>query len=247
LLFRYLDDYFCKTYYIAGIFGYLLFLFQTMNVFFVILTYLLVLPAVLFSQDCSKAWMHHDLRTQLSTQTMKEFDIQVPVQKIQIDFLGAPVGIPFNYSINNYCPFSDVVIVDEIKNLLLHKLAFQNLQKMRRASGFSFHINFCYRSYSEQKALFDKLGPELAEKPGYSEHHLYTAVDIRGLSSHQFLWLLQNAFDFGWVPSYYFRMGSQVKKETWHWRYVGKLAALKFRCAWEAEINKKILKLKSSK
>ncbi len=199
------------------------------------------------AQDCSKAWMHWDRRTELSSQTNKEFGVHVPESKIQIDFLGAPVGIPFNYSINNYCSLSDVVIVDQNKRLLLHKLAFQGLQNMRKASGFSLPINFCYRSYSEQKDLFDKLGPELAEKPGYSEHHLYTAVDIRGLTSDQFLWLLQNAFDFGWVPSYYFRIGSKVKKETWHWRYTGKLAALKFRCAWESEINKKIRRLTSKK
>lgn len=201
----------------------------------------------LHAQDCGKSWMYYEDRVRLSELTEQSFGIVVPIEKIQIDFLGAPIGIPFNYCIQQYSPYSDNVTLKEEGNLLLHKAAHQALLAMRavaKEAGIQLALNNTYRSYRHQKHLYHKLGAHQAEKPGYSEHHLYTAIDIKSVNDKKLLWLLRSAFDFGWIPSYYFRTGSQIKPEAWHWRYVGKLAAKKFRCAWEGEINRKIWKLK---
>lgn len=201
----------------------------------------------LSAQDCSKAWMHYERRVALSESTIQKFGITIPIEKIQIDFLGAPVGIPYNYTLETYSPYADNILLKEEGNLLLHKEAYQSLLKMRQVAeqeGVKLTLNNTYRSYSEQKHLHRKLGAHQAEKPGYSEHHLYTAIDLEAVNNDKLLWLLRNAFDYGWVPSYYFRLESRIKREPWHWRYVGVLAAKKFRCAWEMEINRTIWKLK---
>lgn len=211
------------------------------------LCFALLISSLAKAQDCEKAWMHYERRLELSKITAQDFGIEVPISKIQIDFLGAPVGIPFNYTTKEYSPYSDHERLEKDGNLLLHKDANRSLEEMELVAikaGLELKLNNTYRSYSYQKHLHDKLGGHQAEKPGYSEHHLCTAIDLKNVTDKKFLWLLRNAFDFGWVPSYYFREGSKIKKEPWHWRYVGKLAATKFRCAWEPEIERCIWKLK---
>lgn len=209
------------------------------------LLFILTHPILLLGQDCVKAWMHYEERVALAAETEKKFGLKIPIDKIQFDFLGAPIGVPYNYSLYEYAPYSDNVTLDN--NLLLHKEAAKQLAFLRSAAlaaKIELKINNTYRSYHEQTKLFKKLGAHQAERPGYSEHHLYTALDFENITSKKLLWLLQNAFDFGWVPSYYLRMETNVKQEPWHWRYVGELAASKFRCAWEEEIKKTIWRLK---
>jgi D-alanyl-D-alanine carboxypeptidase len=207
----------------------------------------LLVSSFVTAQDCEKAWMHYERRLELSEKAAQNFGVQVPLEKIQIDFLGAPVGVPFNYSTKEYSPYVHHVVLKEEGDLLLHQEAYQTLKIMRilaKKEGIELELNNTYRSYSYQKNLHDKLGEHQAEPPGYSEHHLFTAIDLEKVTNTKFLWLLQNAFDFGWVPSYYFRADTKIKKEPWHWRYVGKLAAAKFRCAWEPDIDRRIWKLK---
>lgn len=206
-----------------------------------------LLPSFLIAQDCGKAWMHYDDRIALRELTAQQFGIVIPIEKIQIDFLGAPIGIPFNYAIKIYSPYADNVRLKKEGNLLLHREAYHYLLEMRAAAekvGVKLALNNTYRSYRQQQNLYHKLGEHQAEKPGYSEHHLYTAVDLKAVGDKKLLWLLLNAFEFGWIPSYYFRIGSKIRREPWHWRYVGKLAARKFWCAWEIEIGQEIRKLK---
>ncbi len=198
----------------------------------------------LAAQDCGKAWMYWQERSDLSDQTRLKYRLIVPIEKIQIDFLGAPVGVPFFYAHKNYASYHDLVVVDKDSNKILHRKAYQSLQQLRAASGFSLPLTHCYRSYAQQRSLYKRLGPKVAEKPGYSEHHLHTAIDIKGMSNLVFRWMLLHAFEFGWIPSYYFRLEKRIQKESWHWRYVGPLAAQKFRCAWLTEIKQKLKKMK---
>lgn len=211
------------------------------------LLFALFISSFVQAQDCEKAWMYYGRRLELSQATAQNFGVQVPIEKIQIDFLGAPVGIPFNYTLKEYSPYTDYVVLKEEGDLLLHQEAYQSLEAMRvvaEEESIQLKLNNTYRTYSYQKHLHDKLGEHQAEKPGYSEHHLATAIDLERVTNKKFRWLLQHAFDFGWVPTYYFREGTIIKKEPWHWRYVGQLAAEKFRCAWQQEIDRCIWKLK---
>ena len=73
-----------------------------------------------------------------------------------------------------------------------------------------------------------------AALPGYSEHHLGTAIDIltseNGYSiapnyfnTKVFKWMSENAYKYGFVQSY--PQGkvqiTGYNPEGWHWRYVG--------------------------
>lgn len=197
----------------------------------------------LWAQDCPKAWMHWEERKALQQHILEREGYELPMAKIHIDFLGAPVGLPYNYALHHTVPPEEVVTFElEEDTFHLHHRAYQSWQQLTAAAdsaGIPLKLKQAYRSYSEQKRLYQRLGPKRAERPGYSEHHLYTCVDIRYVSkdSRSFCWLLEHAFVAGWVPSYYFRVNCSTEPEPWHWRYVGPLAAEKFRCAWRVEID----------
>ncbi len=98
-----------------------------------------------------------------------------------------------------------------------------------------------YRSIAEQRALFEQrvaeLGPEAAAagtaRPGHSEHHLGTTIDVRLIGDSNVdqtfgttptgTWLAENSWRYGFVLSY--PQGKQdvtcYKWEPWHFRYVG--------------------------
>lgn len=199
------------------------------------------------AQDCYKAWLHYEHRVQLSKITKDKFGINVPIDKIQIDFLGAPIGIPYQYNNKLYVAAKDTVRIDD-NEFYLHKEAYKSLQSMRKAAekdSLVLQLLSAYRTEKEQLYFYQRFGAKIAEQAGFSEHQLYTAIDIAYVNDHniKFLWLLKHAFDYGWVPSYYYRVDNTRKKEAWHWRYVGIDAAFKFRCAWEKEIEQDIARL----
>lgn len=208
----------------------------------------------LIGQPCEKNWMHYEHRETVSEEAFLRNGLRVPVEKIQIDFLGLPVGVRYHYT--RVYQIGDRAVhkikikrTANVQTLVLLEQAYVHWDSMKQAAksdAIHLKLNNSYRSYQTQKMLYQRLGKKIAESPGYSEHHLGTTIDLYKLkeNSKEFLWLLRYAFDYGWVPSYYFRVEAHIKKEAWHWRYVGKLAAQKFRCAWEKEINQKIWRLK---
>lgn len=214
------------------------------------LFFLLIWSSALQAQDCPKAWMYYEWRVDLRKITLEEYRIEVPIDKIQIDFLGAPVGVPYKYGYKLYIKPEEVVHFEGDK-FALHQQAYDALKALREASladslKLHFPIHYSYRSIEEQRKVYKRFGAKVAEKAGMSEHHLYTTIDFKWVNDHneRFLWLLENAFDYGWVPSYYFRVDQRLKKEPWHWRYVGELAADKFYCVWKKEIEAQIAKIK---
>lgn len=98
-----------------------------------------------------------------------------------------------------------------------------------------------YRSITDQRALFERrvaeLGFEAAAagtaRPGHSEHHLGTAIDVRPIGADDVdqsfgatptgTWLADNSWRYGFVLSY--PQGEEdvtcYKWEPWHFRYVG--------------------------
>ena len=134
----------------------------------------------LFGQGCEKAWMHYEERLAFSQETEQKVGLNVPIEKIQIDFLGAPVGVPFNYSVQRYSEFSDHVLFTEDVDFLLHKEAYQSLMLMRqeaKKAGFSLGLNDCYRSYSEQAEIYKRLGAKVAEKIMWRLHFKLSGAD----------------------------------------------------------------------
>lgn len=92
--------------------------------------------------------------------------------------------------------------------------------------------------YYKSKGLFTLLARRYAlnyvSAPGTSEHQLGLAVDIVGdnrytTNQSAYRWLEKNAYKYGFVKRYPKNKTSitHIKHEPWHYRYVGKKAALK--------------------
>ncbi|ADP16874.1 D-alanyl-D-alanine carboxypeptidase family protein 1 [Achromobacter xylosoxidans A8] len=88
-----------------------------------------------------------------------------------------------------------------------------------KSSGVNLTINSGFRSYPEQKMLWDGYvkrlpGFNLAAKPGNSNHQNGIAIDIAvaGADGNEvYEWLKQSAPRFGFVRT--------VSGEPWHWEY----------------------------
>ena len=111
-----------------------------------------------------------------------------------------------------------------------------------KSQNISYTISSGFRDISLQEYIFDfkvnSMGEQnamkIAAKPGFSEHHLGTTVDIITYENNLkllptytrtklFKWLEENAFKYGFVQSY--PLGKSVETgfsyEPWHYRYVG--------------------------
>src|SRR6266496_3311692 len=128
---------------------------------------------------------------------------------------------------------------------LIRKVVVPDLSALRQAAeaaGNPIDIVASYRSYQQQKQLFDerkaRLGYEQAlvktARPGHSEHQLGTTLDFktkgaRDVSIHWAStpagrWVAENAWRFGFVQSYPRDKGDVTcyADEPWHYRYVGR-------------------------
>ncbi|TGD98331.1 M15 family metallopeptidase [Methylobacterium nonmethylotrophicum] len=116
-----------------------------------------------------------------------------------------------------------VSIVDvslHVERIALETLdAYVRLVDAARADGVSVAINSAFRSYAEQKILYDGFqhhlpGYNKAAKPGSSNHQSGIAFDIpvAGAAGHPvYDWLTRHAPDHGFVRT--------VSGEPWHWEY----------------------------
>ena len=147
---------------------------------------------------------------------------------------------------DNYVPLSlqDIdskFLFDDTKTLQFHTQALSFLNKMLiRASraNVDFKIVSAYRSFGTQSTLkssylvlYGSGANQFSADQGYSEHQLGTAVDITilGLTpplsvgfdgTPGFAWLEDNAYKYGFVPSYP-KGNNFYVYEPWHWRFVG--------------------------
>jgi len=110
--------------------------------------------------------------------------------------------------------------------------------KAAQADGVNLKVWSPFRSYADQKALFEKqvarVGGDEAEaatvvaRPGTSEHNTGVCADFNMAddafeSTPMYTWMLENAEDYGFILRY--PKESQDKTgviyESWHWRFVG--------------------------
>ena len=136
------------------------------------------------------------------------------------------------------------------ENIYMRPEAAQALEALfagAAAEGITLYATSGYRSYSTQKAIFDRKAEERGEqaanrsvaKPGYSEHQTGLAMDIEGETtlgtglteafgeSPEGIWVAENCHEYGFIIRY-----TQDKTsitgyiyEPWHIRYVGVEAA----------------------
>lgn len=152
--------------------------------------------------------------------------------------------IPDDYSIE---------LVDLANGRQVDARIYPDLQQMfddARAQGIYPVVGEGYRTTEEQQALmtekveqylaegYDKeesaeLAKEWVALPGYSEHQVGLAVDInadKSVSTNEdvYQWLAENAYKYGFILRYPEEKENitGTAYEPWHYRYVGKEAAL---------------------
>ena len=113
--------------------------------------------------------------------------------------------------------------------------------------GLTLYATSGYRSYSTQKAIFERKLDRMSEKqanlsvakPGYSEHQTGLAMDIEGETtkgtglteafgeSPEGIWAAKHCAEYGFIIRY--PKGKEditgIEFEPWHFRYVGREAA----------------------
>ena len=129
----------------------------------------------------------------------------------------------------------------------------QMILDMRNQGIKNIWAQSTYRSIEYQKGLYEKsinkyleqgktqeeaekLTDEYINKPGTSEHHLGLAVDFNNVdegfeNTKAYVWLLENASDYGFVLRYPKEKEdiTGIEYEPWHWRYVGPEHAKKMK------------------
>lgn len=115
--------------------------------------------------------------------------------------------------------------------------AYENLSSAALLDNVIVYPFSAYRSYETQKKLYNNYvlrdGIEAADtysaRPGFSEHQLGLAIDIRSntlndnLTTKDYEWMLENSYKYGFIVRY--PKGkqhiTQFMEEPWHLRYLG--------------------------
>lgn len=135
---------------------------------------------------------------------------------------------------------SDLVALSYSSNYYLRKEAAEAFEKLTDAAlleGVIFYPFSPYRSYETQKKLYnnyknrdgEKKADTYSARPGFSEHQLGLAVDVRSntltdnLTPEHYEWMLNNSYKYGFIVRY--PKGkqhiTQFIEEPWHLRYLG--------------------------
>ena len=143
--------------------------------------------------------------------------------------------IPNNLVEVKYCSLDNFYLEEETAN------AYEQMYLDSINDGLNISIRSAYRSYDEQKELYNtylKLyGKSYVDKyvalPGHSEHQTGLAIDLESLecdifrNSKEYLWVKENTYKYGFIIRY--QEGKEkitgYGAEEWHIRYVGKNAA----------------------
>jgi len=164
--------------------------------------------------------------------------------------------IPDDFNMENIVPIKGIKAIISSRDMKLDKETLDNinllLSKAEDDGVTGFVINSTYRSYQEQKNLFEyrlnekkNSGVENAFEetakfvayPGTSEHQTGMALDILSLkypkgsefpNSEEYAWLMENCWDFGFIPRYPEEKVeiTKISFEPWHFRYIGKPLSL---------------------
>lgn len=134
---------------------------------------------------------------------------------------------------------SDLVNIENT-NYRLRKLAAEALKELTNAAkndNVIFYPFSAYRSYQTQNGLYtnyknrdgEKEADTYSARPGFSEHQLGLAVDVRSgslpsnLTNADYKWMMDNSYKYGFIIRY--PKGkqhiTQFIEEPWHIRYLG--------------------------
>lgn len=120
------------------------------------------------------------------------------------------------------------------------------MYKDAQKQGLHLVINSAYRSYEEQKKIYDEYfriydsvtASKLVAIPGCSEHQLGLSVDLTSQNvldgtyslfgnTPEYQWVINHAHEYGFILRYPKDKTNitGTANEPWHFRYVGKKAA----------------------
>ena len=121
--------------------------------------------------------------------------------------------------------------------------AFMEMAKDAEQQNLHMIANSSYRSYQEQKEIYDlyekqyggQYARDYAALPGFSEHQTGYVIDIANKDHEifdgtgEFQWLKKNAYKYGFILRYPMDKENITgyAYESWHYRYVGKELAKK--------------------
>lgn len=135
---------------------------------------------------------------------------------------------------------SDLVPLKNNSNYSLRKPAAEAFVKLTEAANKDnviFYPFSAYRSFKTQEVLYNRYKTRDGEKaadtysarPGFSEHQLGLAVDVRSeslpnnLTNEHYKWMLDNSYKYGFIIRYPKgkQQITQFIEEPWHIRYLG--------------------------
>ena len=117
-------------------------------------------------------------------------------------------------------------VAEEARTVYMHQTAFSRFSEMAIAAkkiGITLEVCSAYRGHKFQIKI-QQIYPHRAAPPGFSEHHLGTAIDLHNVrwNTAAYTWLTENAHHFGFILSYF--RGHQIfgfPEEANHWRFIG--------------------------
>ncbi len=140
---------------------------------------------------------------------------------------------------DDYVP-NDLVSLSYNENYYLRQQAAQAFESLTAAGileGVIFYPFSPYRSFETQSVLYNRYvardgiasADTYSARPGFSEHQLGLAVDVRSsnlsdnLTPEHYEWMLDNSYKYGFIVRY--PKGkqhiTQFIEEPWHLRYLG--------------------------
>lgn len=164
-------------------------------------------------------------------------------------------GLSAGYAPPDLVPAAGAGLDGSSGEKLVRTIVQEDLAAMRAAwedAGLSIVVESAYRSFASQAATFNSWVARLgyaggllrSARPGHSEHHLGTAIDVTSpgwagrvgdwaTETAEGAWMAAHAWEYGFVMSY--PAGATADTcfgyEPWHYRWIGREVAAEHRAS----------------
>lgn len=132
----------------------------------------------------------------------------------------------------------------QINKIILNDLKLMEIDYKKQFNNWLF-LNSWYRSIKDQTLLYNEyikkywVNQSRATKPWFSEHHTWTAIDVKilikkdknwNIVSTNYNWLKQNSWKYWFIQSYDNNcMDDWIMNENWHYRWIWKELSIRWK------------------